>query len=72
MGGRKRAQAQVMRERRLRWGDVSLTALLAAQCLTTFVAIPSKIERLARCQAPHHHARSNSSPRFAGKPPRQC
>jgi Ion channel len=30
----------VPRERRLRWGDASLTALLAAQCLTTFVAIP--------------------------------
>jgi len=40
VGGRRRAQAPVARERRLRWGDASLTALLAAQCLTTFVAIP--------------------------------
>jgi len=38
--GRRQRQLPVPRERRLRWGDASLTALLAAQCLTTFVAIP--------------------------------
>jgi len=40
VSGRRKKQVPVPRERRLRWGDASLTALLAAQCLTTFVAIP--------------------------------